>query len=745
MKKAFAIFFSIFMITAVLPAAFASEDVLDEIIIGFYPRSNFEGMENQYDDEVAEFLKDVLFMVTENVYVIKAEDLSNNPDAVLNRYKNSNYIEYVEPNYLVKADYVPNDPHYKSQSEILGLINAEEGWNISKGENSPIIAIIDTGVSQHPDLPMLLNGYSAVSGLAPGNDMLNHGTGVAGVIGAVGNNGIGIAGINWNAKILPVKVDDASGIISAANVAKGIIWSVDNGANVINLSLCTKANSITLKKAIDYAYYKGCALFAATGNEGASCISYPARYINVMAVGSSSDGKSRESISNYGLCIDIVALNSFYTTTASGKYTRLSGTSFSTPQASALAAMVWSINPDLTNNGVYSLLQQGAKPLGGGFNDHTGYGLIDIGKTLELALSSRSMGQNSDEKPAKYTTPPVITLNGFMEIRLDVDNEYIETGYKAVDCFNTDLTDAVIVTNNVNTKVPGIYTINYAVEDLGGNAARATRTVIIRERDAPTLSDGTPTLTVIGFNPIILYLGGIPYTEQGANAFDDLDGDISNKVHIIGYPDESKAGTYTITYNVTNSAGQEASAVRDVRILDPAEEKLTRMPYNFTGQGKALTTNRHTGIVCDTAGYMDFEISSISSKSTISVSVIDERTGTSVFSDIFNSVGSTQFWTEEGAYRVEVSIIDGIGSCFYGVNLLSPEVINKLFKEDDTLLGHPNYSDNTFNVEDEDVPLGDLSRMNGATAPIMILPGVGILLISGILWISVYRKIKFIK
>jgi len=373
-------------------AAIDSDRMLDEIIIKFHDRSQFPGKEKQYDDEVAKVLKDQLSLVTENVYVVKAQDLSKNPNAVLNRYKNSAFIDYVEPNYLAELSIEPNDPNYKAQKASLTAINAQAGWDIVTG-GGPAVAIVDTGVAQVADLPKLLPGYSADKSLSPNSDTMNHGTAVAGTVGAIGNNGIGGAGINWNAGIMPVKADNADGKLPVANVAMGIRWAADNGARVINMSLGLSydektgkpVDSETLRSAVDYAYGKGCVLIASAGNSARSPVEYPAGYDNVLGVGGSANGKDRAAnLSCYGPGLDILALSTYNTTLANGTYANASGTSFSAPQAAGLATLVLALQPGMSPSQVYDCIRQGAKTLNGDRND-TGYGLIDIGKTLALA------------------------------------------------------------------------------------------------------------------------------------------------------------------------------------------------------------------------------------------------------------------------------------------------------------------------------------------------------------------------
>jgi len=292
--------------------------------------------------------------------------------------------------------YIPNDPGYNNLSSSLTYIGAKTAWDITKGENV-VVAIVDSGVSAiHPDLPPLLPGYSAISTISPNNDKRGHGTGVTGTASAVGDNGIGTVGINWKANILPVKVDDPSGGLSVANIAKGIRWAADNGARVMNLSLGSKVDSETLRSAIDYAYDKGCVIVAASGNSGKNDLDWPAKYPNVIGVGSTSDGTTRLSTSNYGDMLDVLAMGSWYTTTAGGSYADMSGTSFASPQVAGLASLLIGLNPELTQEQVRDYIRRGASGNGVRVNDEIGYGVINCGKSLQLLLAD--MDDKGDEE-----------------------------------------------------------------------------------------------------------------------------------------------------------------------------------------------------------------------------------------------------------------------------------------------------------------------------------------------------------
>ena len=684
MKRFLLIILCAALLAAAVPlayAAFASEaefdaDMPDEIIIRFFDKSNFPDKRKQYDDEVAKVLKDGLSVVAENVYVVKEVDFKKNPNAVLNKYKNSKFIEYVEPNYRGEFDLIPDDPGYYTLSAILDILNAPSGWDIVTG-GGPIVAVVDSGVYRHPDLPALLPGYSAVAGLSPNADKVGHGTGVAGTIGALGNNGTGTVGINWDARLLPVKVDDADGNLNVANIAKGIIWAADNGADIINLSLSVKSDSVTLKFAVDYAYSKGCAIFTSVGNNGSSGINYPARYANVMAVGATPSGTSRAAASNYGDGIGVVAISGYYTTTNAGGYAGMTGTSFSCPQVSGLASLVLALNPGLTNDQVYSFIEQGAKPINGGYNVETGHGVIDVGRTLALVRDGVSL-------PVKDLTPPELTLLGSAVMEIIQGEEYIEPGFTATDGGGSDIAIGVIVAGVVEVGIPGLYRLYYSVVDASGNIGAATRVVEVIPAAAAPTEAAAPVITIIGPNPVILHLySGTPYTEYGAYAVYEDGGGISENVNVSGTVDRNRAGTYSITYALASDDGIGITATREVRVLAPIEKKALRKTYSAGGSGTAVSTYVHRNVVAESAGNMDFYVTGLDGGTNITVVVRDQKTGASVYGGTYAEMGAARFWVDAGSYDVYVTINAGNGNSRYGVKLVTPESVYYKYEYDE--------------------------------------------------------------
>lgn len=231
---------------------------------------------------------------------------------------------------------IPNDLLFSQYQWNLPVIETNRGWDLSKGSEDVIIAVIDTGVDlQHSDLDgQLVEGYNIVEKDKQPLDDVGHGTHVAGIIGALVNNGEGVAGVSWYNKIMPVKALDGSGSGTTYAVAEGIIWATDHGAKVINMSLGNYADSQFLHDAVKYAYDRDVVLVAASGNDNTERPGYPAAYPEVLAVAATDSNQKRAEYSNYGDYIDVAAPGTNIASTFPGnQYAALSGTSMASPHA----------------------------------------------------------------------------------------------------------------------------------------------------------------------------------------------------------------------------------------------------------------------------------------------------------------------------------------------------------------------------------------------------------------------------
>lgn len=257
-------------------------------------------------------------------------------------------VEYVEPNIEVKGSSIPNDQYFPFQYG-LQLIKAPEAWKISKGDDV-IVAVLDTGVEMdHPDLKdNLLPGYDFVDGdLDPNEEpgpSQGHGTHVAGIIAAVTNNGIGVAGVAPNAKILPLRVLDPTEKGKNYHIAAAIVMAVNRGAKVINMSFGIEERSLVMEAAVKYAAQRGVVLVGSAGNLGWSEPHYPAYYKEVIAVAATDHLDKKADFSNHGHWVDVAAPGvEVASTVHSGGYWIVSGTSMSAPHVSGVAALLASM------------------------------------------------------------------------------------------------------------------------------------------------------------------------------------------------------------------------------------------------------------------------------------------------------------------------------------------------------------------------------------------------------------------
>jgi thermitase len=307
----------------------------------------------------------------------------------LTNWENQPGVGYAELDQELSAlETIPNDPGWINQSGWLS-IHAPQGWDLSTGSNAVTIAIVDTGVDYfHPEfMGKLLAGYDFVNLDADPQDDHGHGTHVAGIAAATGNNGLGLAGVAWGARLLPVKVLDRNGNGSNATAAAGIIWATDHGAQVINLSFGGEKASQVLSDAVQYAAARGVILVAAAGNTGRLGLLYPARYSPVIAVGAVDSMGQRAWFSNYGPGLDLVAPGVSIYSTVVGGYGYKNGTSMAAPFVSGLAAILRGLPLGTSPEVVTWQMQATAQDLGtAGWDEAYGSGLIQMDAAIRLAL-----------------------------------------------------------------------------------------------------------------------------------------------------------------------------------------------------------------------------------------------------------------------------------------------------------------------------------------------------------------------
>ncbi len=308
-------------------------------------------------------------------------------------------VEFIEPDYLIFAAQmatatIPDDFLF-AQQWGLAKIKGPTAWLIASGSDVTI-AVIDSGVDlDHPELTArIVSGYDFVNNDATPDDDNGHGTQVAGVAAAAANNGRGIAGLAWNARIMPLKVLDKSGKGLSSALTCAIYWAAEHGAQVINMSIVTRGLSFGMQAAINHATSEGVAVFAAAGNlfkEG-NPVTYPAAHSGVIAVAATDRDDTHAWFSSTGSYVDIAAPGvGIYSPfpPSHEEYRSVHGTSLATPYGAGLAALILSAAPGLSPGHVETIIRDSAVDLGDpGRDDVFGYGRIDAAAATFLALSS---------------------------------------------------------------------------------------------------------------------------------------------------------------------------------------------------------------------------------------------------------------------------------------------------------------------------------------------------------------------
>ena len=400
-------------------------DTLNEKYNVKYMRKLFINPENTILDNI--YLLEVSYDV--DIFSI-VEDYNSLPDVV-----------YAEPNYKAYLCGIPNDPDFDKQYSLDNTgqyggtsgadISAVEAWDIETGSSDIVVAVIDTGIDYtHPDIEAniwvndgeipdndvdddgngYIDDYHGADFATDDHDTLDingHGTHCAGIIGAVGNNGIGITGVCWNCKIMPVQIFNESNIFVPSTfysrLSSGIKYAADNGADVMSMSVGWNSYSDLLKDAVDYAYDKGIVMVAAAGNDNIKYEVYPAAYDNVIAVGATDNNDSRmytydyrtenQIRSNWGDWVDVAAPGEWIYSTHPTyivplnidygfnlNYEYYTGTSMATPHVAGLAALILSKNPIYSPNKVKSIICANVDPYDSEY--YIGTGRINAYKAL---------------------------------------------------------------------------------------------------------------------------------------------------------------------------------------------------------------------------------------------------------------------------------------------------------------------------------------------------------------------------
>jgi thermitase len=398
-------------------------------------------------------------------------------------------VEYVEVEQRVRAlDLTPDDPLYATGQTELAEVTVPAAWDTTTG-SAVTVAVLDTGVTATGDLAgAVLPGYDYVNRDSNPADDEGHGTSVASLIAARGNNGAGMAGVCWSCKILPVKVLDHEGYGYPSDIAQGMVWAVRNGAKIINVSLGSTAWSQVMADAVAYANLKGVLVVAAAGNSGSSTKNYPAAYAGVVSVGATAPGSdapsswsNRNSATN--VWVDVAAPGTVTAMDHRGRYGTVEGTSFSAPIVAGVAALVKTRNPSYTGYSLHNAVIGKARPIG----SWVSAGKVDAARSL-TATTDRIAPTVTGTSPAQNAK-----VRGTVTIRPSGVADAGGAGVRNVDLYaygryvSQDTAAPYEPKIDTTKQKNGPVALTIYVYDRAGNRASYART-IIADNLAPSVS-----------------------------------------------------------------------------------------------------------------------------------------------------------------------------------------------------------------------------------------------------------------
>ena len=565
------------MLTSVLPAntVLADKDEKPKHAPGILLIKFKDDTDEKVKDQI---LSENMAKVVDEIPQLKIKIIKvpeNALDSIESALQKKDAVKYVEKDFLMEPALIPNDPYFSSQWH-LSKIQAPSAWDISKGIESASIAILDTGVDPtHPDLAgKLLPGYNFYDNNNNWADVCGHGTLVAGTAAAITNNGLGVSGVAWQNKILPIRITDINCYGYYSAMINGIVFAADNGAKAANISFHI-FDGAALTDAAKYMYDKGGWVVAAAGNTA----NYQGYTDNpyMVSVSATDSSDTLSTFSSYGPYVDFAAPGSgIYTTAKGGSYSYVSGTSFSSPITAGVIALLFSQNPSMTSQDVYNSLKQSSKDLGNAGYDYSyGWGRIDAYKAL-----GGSGNPVDNTPPAVSITTPTdgSTVSGSITASVDaIDDTGVSKVQMYIDnvLYGEDTSkpyDFIVDTTKFGNGQHSLKTVAY---DTSSNSASSQNTVNVSnvsgDNTPPTVSITSPLAgsTVsgrvkvsvsatdnVGVKNVELYIDGKSWTGTGSQL-------------TVGWNTRSTAnGIHTITAWAFDTNGNGASTSIDVTVAN---------------------------------------------------------------------------------------------------------------------------------------------------------------------------------
>lgn len=501
-----------------------------------------------------------------NVHILEVPEGAE--DAIAKHLAEDSNIKFAELDQLVEIAATANDPYMNSQWAI-GKIGAPTAWDSSSGEGV-IIAIIDSGVeSSHPDLAAnMVPGYNFYDNNSDTSDVCGHGTQVAGSAAAATNNALGVASVAGKAKIMPLRVGylNSSGTCSASYsaIASGITYAADHGARIANASYAYLPGSATVISASNYMKSKNGLVFVGAGNYNRDEGFAPTD--SMIAVSATDTTDARASFSSYGAFVQLSAPGTnLYTTNRGGGYVMQAGTSFSSPIAAAVGALVMAANSSLTGAQVQNILFTTATDLGSAGRDiYFGYGRVNAAAAVAAAKNTVA----SDTQAPSVSISGLVSgsvIKGLTSINVSAsDNVAVSrvelyagaslVGSDTLAPYSFSLDTAVIADGNL--------TLTAKAYDAAGNGASSSVTVSVRNTSdsiAPVISITNPLPgSVIKTNTTIQASASDNVAVASMTLFVDGAVKASVSASSLSYslnPRKMSSGVHTIRVDATDSSG----------------------------------------------------------------------------------------------------------------------------------------------------------------------------------------------
>ncbi|HEU4375431.1 MAG TPA: S8 family serine peptidase [Telluria sp.] len=439
--------------------------------------------------------------------------------ATVEKLRRNPNLKFAELDRRVNSVMAVTDPYVGSEWH-LAKIGATSAWDTTQGAGVTI-AILDSGVdSSHPDLVgNLVPGYNLSGNNSDTSDVCGHGTAVAGSAAARTNNGIGVAGVAGQAKIMPIRVADynsATGGCSAylSTIASGITYAADHGARIANVSYGPLAGSSTVQSAAQYMKSKGGLVFVSAGNNGIDENITPTTTLIAVSATDSTDAKA--SWSSYGSFVSIAAPGaSIWTTSKGGTYGGWSGTSFASPVAAGVAALMMSAAPSLDGAVIEQAMFSSAVDLGAAGRDpYFGYGRVNADAAVRAALAKVGGTPADTQAPTSAITSPAASssVSGLVTVNVNA------TDNVGVDRVELKVNGGVVAIDNASPfsfswnsagSPNGMNTLIATAYDKAGNAT-ASAPVSVNVANGTTTSGPDTTVPVVTIdNPAPGYVSGI--------------------------------------------------------------------------------------------------------------------------------------------------------------------------------------------------------------------------------------------